>query len=1247
MSAAVRHDITRLTEEDLYLFAEGTHTRLYEKLGAHVMISDGVSGTYFAVWAPNADRVSVVGDFNEWNRAAHPLVSRGKSGIWEGFIEGVGHGNVYKYFIASRFGGYSVEKADPFAFRAETPPKTASIVWDLSKVSQNRSSARRSTAQDKPVSIYEVHVGSFRRVKEEANRSYTYRELAKDLPEYAARMGFTHVELLPVMEHPFGGSWGYQVTGFFAPTSRYGDPEDFAYLVDALHDAGLGVILDWVPSHFPSDEHGLGYFDGTYLFEHADPRKGYHPDWKSLIFNYGRGEVVSFLLSSAHFWLDRYHADALRVDAVASMLYLDYSRKHGEWEPNKYGGRENLEAIAFLRRLNESVGRAFPQAQTIAEESTSWPMVSRPAYVGGLGFAYKWDMGWMHDTLEYMSSDPIFRKFIHNKLTFRMMYAFSENFVLPLSHDEVVHLKGSLIGKMKGDEWQKFANLRALYAYFFTQPGKKLLFMGGEIAQKGEWAHEGQLDWAMLESGPYHIGIQRFVQALNRLYAEKPALHELDTSPDGFQWIDCNDADHSVLVFFRRARTTDAIVLVALNFTPVPRQKYRIGLPRGGRFREILSSDAVEFGGSGLNGGGDFVAETQTHHNRPHSAEITIPPLGAVFYYHAGLAVSEKPLGATHLGDERTNFRLWAPLAERVDVVLQGKIERRIQLSQEENGYWQAVIDGVAPGTRYLFDLGNGKLRPDPASRLQPEGVHGPSEVVPSVPDPAFGWSGRSLSDYVIYELHVGTFTREGTFDAALRRLPELKALGITAIEIMPVSAFPGKRNWGYDGAYPFAVHAEYGGPEGLRRFASACHAQGMAVILDVVYNHLGPEGTYLADFGPYFSKYHRTPWGPALNMSEKHSDDVRRLFIESALYFVTHVGIDALRLDAVGAIIDNTPTTFLEELGEVLHRRGAELGRPIHLFAESDDNDPRFVKPVARGGFGLDAVWNDDFHHALEALLTNERTGALGDHGPVGHLAKIFRENFYFTGQHSQYKGRKHGRTGADIDPRRLVVCIQNHDQIGNRPRGDRLSGRISFEQQKLAAAVTLLSPFLPLVFMGEEYGETAPFPYFVDFTDETLGQAVVDGRRNDLSELGFPDEPVDPRLEATFDAAHLDWNLRGQKHHARLLDWYTALLRLRRENPALAVGQDRQATAYENERVLFIRRAAEKSEILVVHNFSDKPVDITLPIPSGTFRIVLTSQDPRFGGNALGSTTDVVSTGQVRMTFGAFESTVYTRIR
>ncbi|MDC3961665.1 1,4-alpha-glucan branching protein GlgB [Polyangium jinanense] len=1249
LGTAVRHDVTRLTEEDFYLFAEGTHTRLYDKLGAHPMVVDGAAGTCFGVWAPDAERVSVVGDFNGWDRDSHPLARRGGSGIWEGFVPGVGKGTVYKYFIASRFHGYVVEKADPFGFLHEIPPKTASIVWDLASLDKEPKKPRQKrTSPDKPVSIYEVHLGSFRRAVEDGNRPLTYRELAAELPEYAARMGFTHVELLPVMEHPFGGSWGYQITGYYAPTSRFGVPDDFRYLVDALHDAGLGVILDWVPSHFPSDEHGLGYFDGTYLFEHADPRKGYHPDWKSLIFNYGRNEVMSFLLSNAHFWLDRYRADSLRVDAVASMLYLDYSRKHGEWIPNRYGGRENLEAIDFLRRLNESISRAFPDVQTIAEESTSWPMVSRPAYVGGLGFGYKWDMGWMNDTLKYMQSDPVYRKFVHNQLTFRMMYAFSESFVLPLSHDEVVHGKGSLLGKMPGDEWQKFANLRILFAYMWAQPGKKLLFMGGEIAQRREWNHESSLDWHLLDEGPYHAGMKRFVQAMNRLYRDYPALHELDTSPEGFQWIDCNDADNSVVVFYRRARSTDALVLVALNFTPMPRQRYRVGLPRGGRWKELVSSDALEFGGSGMGGGGDVVAENIEWHSRKTSVEITLPPLGAVFFVHEGLAVSERPLGAVHLGEDRARFRVWAPNADKVELVLQGKLERRIPLEPEASGYHQALVDGVAPGARYHYDLGGGKLRPDPASRLQPEGVHGPSEVVRSFSDHTPGWTGRPLDEYVIYELHVGTFTPEGTFDAAISRLSHLRELGITAVELMPVAAFPGERNWGYDGAYPFAVQASYGGPEGLRRFVDACHAEGIAVILDVVYNHLGPEGTYLADFGPYFASYYRTRWGDALNFDGPHSDEVRKFFIESALHFVTQMGIDALRLDAVNAIVDNSPLSFFEELGEAVHRRASELGRLVHLIAESDDNDPRLVTPSSQGGHGLDGLWNDDVHYALLALLTNERIGYLQDFGLVEQLAKTFRENFAFAGEYSKYRQRRRGRPAASVDPRRLVTFVQNHDQVGNRPRGERLSARVSFDKQKLAAAVVLLSPFLPLLFMGEEYGEIAPFPYFTSHGDPTLVENVRKGRAAEMAKLGYSEKPFDPQDEATFRRAKLDFKLRTTGDHGRLLAWYKELIRARRELFAFAAEGGRQAVAFEDERLLYVRRWNRDSEVFVIYHFGDHPVTVTLPVPSGTFRRSLASSEARFGGKGdVSAPEEITSTGLVRVTLGPSEAALYVRAR
>ncbi|GAB4239335.1 MAG: 1,4-alpha-glucan branching protein GlgB [Acidobacteriota bacterium] len=626
-------EVTRLTEDDLYLFNEGTHFCVYEKLGAHVMEVDGKPGTYFAVWAPNAEQVSVIGDFNEWTPGRHPLRVRGSSGIWEGFIPGIGKGTLYKYHIRSRLNSYETQKADPYGFYAEVPPRSASVVWDLAyewKDGEWMQERVRRNALDAPMSIYEVHLGSWMRVPEEGNRPLTYRELAPRLAEYVNRLGFTHVEFLPVMEHPFGGSWGYQVTGYFAPTSRYGTPQDFMHLVDYLHQAGIGVILDWVPSHFTTDGHGLGLFDGTHLYEHADPRKGFHPDWGSYIFNYGRNEVRCFLISSALFWLDRYHVDGLRVDAVASMLYLDYSRKDGEWIPNEYGGNENLEAISLLRRMNEEVYRRHPGVQTIAEESTAWPMVSRPTYLGGLGFGLKWDMGWMHDTLLYMSKDPIYRKFHHNNLTFRMLYAFQENFVLPLSHDEVVHGKGSLIAKMPGDDWQKFANLRTLFGYMYAQPGKKLLFMGGEFGQWNEWYYDTSLDWHLLQY-PYHSGLQRWMQDLNRFYREEPALHVRDFDPGGFAWIDCNDSENSVLSLLRYGHDARRPVAAVFNFTPVPRFDYRVGVPVEGIWDEVLNSDASCYGGSGLGNCGRVEARPEPFHGRPFSLELTLPPLSVLF----------------------------------------------------------------------------------------------------------------------------------------------------------------------------------------------------------------------------------------------------------------------------------------------------------------------------------------------------------------------------------------------------------------------------------------------------------------------------------------------------------------------------------------------------------------------------------------------------------------------------------------
>ena len=631
LTTSSRSEASLLTEQDLYLFNEGRNYRTYEKLGAHLTSQNGETGTSFSVWAPNAKAVSLIGSFNGWDSRSHPLHARESSGIWEGFIPGVTKGSIYKFHIVSNHHGHVVDKADPFGILHEKPPRTASVVWDLEYQWTDQDWMKNRQAKNSlqaPISIYEVHLGSW--MREEHNRPLTYREIAPRLADYVRHMHFTHVQFLPVMEHPFYGSWGYQTTGYFAPTSRYGTPQDFMYLVDYLHQVGIAVILDWVPSHFPSDEHGLAYFDGTHLFEHADTREGFHPDWKTLIFNYGRNEIRSFLLSSAMFWLDKYHADGLRVDAVASMLYRDYSRKEGEWLPNKYGGRENLEAIDFLRQLNQEVYKEYPGIQTIAEESTSWPMVSRPIYLGGLGFGLKWDMGWMHDTLKYFALDPIHRKYHHNQLTFRMLYGFTENFVLPLSHDEVVHGKGSLIQKMAGDEWQKFANLRLLFGYMYAQPGKKLLFMGDDFGQVREWGHDISLEWQVLQY-PFHSGMLSWVEQLNRLYAREPALHELDTDPQGFEWIDCNDSVASTISLVRKGKSSKQQIVVACNFTPVPRIGYRLGVPGPGFWRELLNSDAKEYAGSGMGNFGGVLAEKQEVHGRPYSLNLTLPPLAAVF----------------------------------------------------------------------------------------------------------------------------------------------------------------------------------------------------------------------------------------------------------------------------------------------------------------------------------------------------------------------------------------------------------------------------------------------------------------------------------------------------------------------------------------------------------------------------------------------------------------------------------------
>jgi 1,4-alpha-glucan branching enzyme len=622
-----------LGELDMHLFAEGRHLRIYDKLGSHPIEMDGVAGVTFAVWAPNARRVSVVGSFNNWDGRWHPMRRRVEGGIWEIFMPGIGPGAVYKYEIKGPDGRLQPLKADPYAQQFERPPNTASIVapppshaWTDQAWMAGRAQAN---ARSSPISIYECHLGSWARVPEEGNRSLTYREMAHRLVDYVKQMGFTHVEFLPITEYPFDGSWGYQPIGMYAPTSRFGTPDDLRALVDRFHEAGIAVLIDWVPAHFPSDPHGLALFDGTHLYEHADPRQGLHRDWDTLIYNYGRNEVVNFLHGSALYWLEQFHIDGLRVDAVASMLYLDYSRKPGEWIPNRYGGNENIEATAFLRRLNELVYGLHPGATTIAEESTAWPAVSRPTYLGGLGFGYKWNMGWMHDTLRYMSRDPLYRRWHHHDLTFGLLYAFSENFVLPLSHDEVVHGKGTLFSRMPGDRWQKFANLRAYFGFMFTHPGKKLLFMGGEFGQEREWNHDSSLDWHLL-ADPFHRGVQDLLRDLNRLYGSSPALHECDCEPQGFEWIEANDADNCVLGFLRRNRTGDRVAIVVNNFTPVPHTGYRLGVPAAGRYVESLNTDSAVYGGSNVGNFGGVQAQKLPAQGRPYSIDVTLPPLATL-----------------------------------------------------------------------------------------------------------------------------------------------------------------------------------------------------------------------------------------------------------------------------------------------------------------------------------------------------------------------------------------------------------------------------------------------------------------------------------------------------------------------------------------------------------------------------------------------------------------------------------------
>ena len=636
MPHSIRYDVTLFGDLDIYLFKEGTHAKLYEKFGSHPMVHEGKEGVYFAVWAPNAAYVSVRGDFNDYSEDAHPLQLRGDgSGIWEGFIEGVEQGTTYKYHIRSKFHDIVHDKSDPYAYYWEKPPRSASRIWSLEGYAWGdgtwMAERHRHNAHNAPVSVYEVHLGSWRRKVEEENRYLSYRELAQELVPYLKEMNFTHVELMPITEYPYYGSWGYQVVGYFASTARYGSPQDLMAFVDAMHENGIGVIMDWVPSHFAVDMHGLANFDGTALYEHADPRKGFHPEWGSYIFNYGRNEVRAFLLSSAHFWLKHYHFDGIRVDAVASMLYLNYAREEGEWEPNENGGNDNIEAVSFLKTLNTSVYGEHPDILMFAEESTAWPMVTRPTDVGGLGFGFKWNMGWMHDTLKYFKLDPIFRQHHHHQLTFSMWYGFDENFILPLSHDEVVHMKGSLINKMPGTTEQKFANLRALYAYMMAHPGKKLLFMGSEIAQFAEWDYRRSLDWHLLDF-PLHAGLQKTVADLNALYRSERALYLFDEKREGFEWIDDKDYQHNCISFIRKSDDPEETVVVICNFSDQTREGYAVALPYGGEWVEFFNSQKPEYEGWNIGNGLPVTAKSKPLHGRPFSMQVTLPPLGVVYF---------------------------------------------------------------------------------------------------------------------------------------------------------------------------------------------------------------------------------------------------------------------------------------------------------------------------------------------------------------------------------------------------------------------------------------------------------------------------------------------------------------------------------------------------------------------------------------------------------------------------------------
>ena len=908
----------------------------------------------------------------------------------------VAPGARYKYEILAADSELTL-KADPYAQEAELPPKTASVVtqstheWSAADTDWLRS-RRDAEPLDRPMSIYEVHMGSWRLNTLEDNRSLNYIELADELSAYVTDMGFTHIELLPVMHHPFSGSWGYQVTGYFAPSPRYGSPDDFREFVDRLHSNGLGVILDWVPAHFPRDAFALARFDGTALYEHEDPRRGAHPDWGTLVFNFGRHEVRNFLISNALFWLREYHVERdPAVDAVAAMLYLDYSRREGEWIPNEFGGREDLDAVSFLKELNEVIYGREPGVVSAAEESTAWPGVSRPTYIGGLGFGFKWNMGWMHDTLGYFQQDPIYRRYHHHELTFSLLYAFSENFILPLSHDEVVHGKGSLYTKMAGDRWQKLANLRALYGYMWAHPGKKLLFMGQEFAQQSEWRHERSLDWPLLERPDNVNGVQSLCArpstastATNRRCGSK-RLRQLRA----FWGLEPNDSDRNVIAFARASKDFERVLVFVTNLSPVPRHWLPARLAAcAGRWREAMNTDSSFYGGSGrrqprgcrnrsdpvartasLRGGDAATAGGALRWSRQSDRYMSLKPL----FHGSGRLPAQRPLG-----DGTVEFRVWASRARKVVIAL--RLGRRgcSRWMMPGYGVYETVVD-AADGDEYCYVV-DGRRLPDPCSRSQPKGLRGAAPVLDVTPAERSAMPGSA--ELVIYELHVGTFTPEGTFEAAAEHLAELAEIGITAIELMPVAEFLGHHGWGYDGVLHLEhCHFAYGGPGGLAALVAAAHEHGLEVILDVVYNHVGASGVKALDrFGPYFTslQVRETPWGEAINFDGPDSDPVREWVLQSAESWIRDYNIDGLRLDAIHSIYDSNA----EHIVAAIVRRVHAVRDDAWVIAESGLNDPRVVRVPELGGYGCNAAWADDFHHALRTVLTGEREGYYAEFG-------------------------------------------------------------------------------------------------------------------------------------------------------------------------------------------------------------------------------------------------------------------------